>query len=375
MTVPFYSIKKTWPRLRPVVEQRLRAITDNGNLSNGRTVRELEGTLRRYCGARHAVAVSNGTDALILMLQAAGIGPGDEVIVPCYTFVASATSVAHVGATPVFVDIDPQTYALDPAALTSRITPRTKAIMPVHLFSQLADMPAVLEVAERFGLQVLEDSAEAIGMRCQGRHAGLLGRAGVLSFFPTKTLGALGDAGLILTDDNELASRCRLLRDHGRPEGDPDTVLLPGHNARMDELQAAILLARLERLDEEIAHRAALAGFYDEHLADLTPRVVLPRFPARSYATNQVFYVYLIEAEGRDELAAFLNGRGIGTEVYYPTPLHLQPCFAHLGYQRGEFPHAERASGRALALPLYADLSLAEADKVCQAILSFYETR
>jgi dTDP-4-amino-4,6-dideoxygalactose transaminase len=374
MDIPFYSCKESFRRLWPRLAARLERAIDAGAFTDGPFTLRLEEALKAYTGARHAVGVSNGTDALILMLQAAGIGPGDEVIVPCFTFVASATSVAHVGARPVFVDIDPRTYNLDVEALEALVTPRTRAIMPVHLFAQMADMPAVLRVADRHGLQVLEDSAEGIGMRCDGGHAGTWGRAGTLSFFPTKTLGAIGDAGLILTDDDDLADTFRMLRDHGRAPGRLEARFL-GHNAKMDEVQAAVLLTRLECLADDVRHRAELAAYYDRRLQALAPRVTTPRLVARPYATDPVFYVYLIETERRDELVAHLGAHGIGTEVYYPIPIHLQPAFAGLGHRPGDFPHAERACRRTVALPLYPDLSVAQAEVVCRTIESFYGVR
>ncbi|MGF1428816.1 DegT/DnrJ/EryC1/StrS family aminotransferase [Kitasatospora sp. LaBMicrA B282] len=374
--VPFFTQARSFEQLWPLIERHAVEVLDDGKFSHGRQVERLEAALAEYTGARHVIGVNSGTDALVLLLRAAGLRPGDEVVVPAFSFVASASSVVLAGGRPVFADIDPVSYALDPAALAERLTGRTRFVMPVHLFSRLADLTAIGALAERHGLTVLEDSAEAIGMRQGGRHAGLFGAGGVLSFFPTKTLGAIGDAGAVLTDDPELAATVAALRHHGRfgrtignfPAINTSTAL-PGCNSKMDDLQAAVLLAKLTRLDADIARRAELAAGYDERLAG-QPGVL--RRPQVGGIEGQVFYVYLIEVERRDDLAAHLAGHGVETEVYYPSPLHLQPCFAELGHRVGDFPVAEAACTRTLALPLYPDLTEAEVDAVCALIRDFY---
>ncbi|MFD5896966.1 DegT/DnrJ/EryC1/StrS family aminotransferase [Streptomyces sp. NPDC060366] len=391
-TVPFFTQAESFERLWPRLSAYLDEVCESGTYSNGPKTAELEAALRDYTGARHAIAVGNGTDALVLLLRAAGIGPGDEVIVPAFSFFASASSVALVGAVPVFADVDPLTYNIDPAALEALITPRTKAVMPVHLFCQPADMTAVLAVAERHGLLVLEDSAEGIGMRLNGRHTGLIGAGGVLSFFPTKTLGALGDAGMVLTDDDALAGAVQRLRDHGRPALPPPAAAsggkpaaapaaraeyarqgeLAGTNSKMDELQAAALLTKLTTLDDDIRRRAVLADAYTRRLRGIPGVRGLPAVVERGEPVDPVFYVYLIETDRRDALVSHLAAAGIGTETYYPLPLHLQPCFAHLGHQEGDFPHAEAASHRTVALPLYPELTLAQLGRVCDAVRSFF---
>jgi dTDP-4-amino-4,6-dideoxygalactose transaminase len=324
---------------------------------------------------------------LLLLLRAAGIGAAgygsagttaDEVIVPCYTFFASASAVCHAGARPVFVDVEPGSYGADPAAVRAAITERTKAIMPVHLFNQMADMGAIGAIAEDAGIPVIEDSAEAIGMTHGGVHAGLLGLGGVLSFFPTKTLGAIGDAGMVITDDRLVADRCAVLRHHGRMgvtvgriSGISNAASVSGTNSKMDEIQAAVLLTRLVHLRSAIARRAELADRYTERLAAV-PGVRTPAVVPRAVPATPVWYVYLIEADRRDALVERLTEAGVETEVYYPTPLHLQPCFAGLGHRRGEFPVAEAAAERALALPLYPDLAPSQLDRVCSVIERFY---
>ncbi|UOB14882.1 DegT/DnrJ/EryC1/StrS family aminotransferase [Streptomyces sp. HP-A2021] len=380
--VPFFTQARTFEALWPEIRARLTEVFDDGKFSHGRQVARFEEALARWTGARHAVGVNSGTDALVLLLRACGLRPGDEVVVPAFTFVASASSVVLAGGRPVFADIDPVTYTIDPKSVAAAVTPRTRVIMPVHLFCQMADMDALLDVAHHHRLTVVEDSAEAVGMRWNGVHAGLLGAGGVLSFFPTKTLGAIGDAGAILTDDPELAETAAALRHHGRFgrtlahfPGISNETAVNGVNSKMDDIQAAVLLAKLTRLHEDIARRARLAAAYTERLAG-TPGVLrLPTVVPRTARTDPVFYVYLVEVERRDELARYLAGHGVGTETYYPAPLHLQECFAHLGYRRGDFPHAERACERTIALPLYPDMGLDDVDTVCDLVRRFTTRR
>nr|WP_234899724.1 DegT/DnrJ/EryC1/StrS family aminotransferase [Streptomyces filamentosus] len=378
-SIPFFSQAKTfekvWPDLRAGVDE----IFADGKFSHSRQVGRLEKALEHYTGARRVIGVNSGTDALVLLLKACGLRPGDRVLVPAYSFVATATSVVLAGGRPVFTDIDPDTYAMRTEGIGDEEADGARFVLPVHLFSRMADMTALAAFAAGHGLVLLEDSAEGIGMRQNGVHAGLHGRGGVLSFFPSKTLGALGDAGAVLTDDEDLADHVAALRHHGRTgrtlahfPGISNETLHIGHNSKMDDLQAAVLLAKLTVLDEDVRHRAVLARRYDEGLREV-PGVT--RRPAITGAPDEVFYVYLIETDRRDELVVHLHERGIGTETYYPLPLHLQPCFAELGHRPGDFPVAEAASRRAVALPLYADLTEAEVDRVCAAVRDFHTGR
>lgn len=377
--VPFYdqraSFEEEWDSLR----SRIEGVIDRGKYSHGAEVERFEAAIQRYTGAGHVIGVNSGTDGLELLYRAAGIGPGDEVVLPCFTWISPASMIARIGARPVFVDIEPDSYAIDVNAAAAAVTVRTRAVVPVHLFCQMAEMTAVRDLAASAGIDVLEDSAEAIGMWYGSTHAGLHGRGGVLSFFPTKTLGTLGDAGAILTDDAWIADRARLLRHHGRMgttvariSGISNAAGVSGSNSKMDEILAAVLLTRLERLNRDIARRAALARLYDDRLRSLADFVTAPRLAPRRAATNPVWYVYLIEAERRDDLAVYLEACGIGTEQYYPQPLHLQPCFAHLGGVKGQHPVAERACARTLALPLYPDMSEGQVEAVGDAIEDFY---
>ncbi|MFD6080382.1 DegT/DnrJ/EryC1/StrS family aminotransferase [Streptomyces hydrogenans] len=375
-SIPFFSQAKTFEKIWPELRAGVGEIFADGKFSHSRQVGRLEKALAQYTGARHVIGVNSGTDALVLLLQACGLRPGDRVLVPAYSFVATASSVVLAGGRPVFTDIDPDTYAMRPGTIDEEAADGARFVLPVHLFSRMADMAALSAHAAERGLILLEDSAEGIGMRQDGVHAGLHGRGGVLSFFPSKTLGALGDAGAVLTDDDDLAEHVAALRHHGRtgrtlahfPGISHETVHI-GHNSKMDDLQAAVLLAKLAVLDEDIRHRAALARAYDEGLRD-TPGIT--RLPAITGAPDEVFYVYLIETDRRDALVAHLHDEGIGTETYYPRPLHLQPCFRELGHRPGDFPVAEAASRRALALPLYADLTEAEVARVCAVVRAFH---
>ncbi|WP_268239370.1 DegT/DnrJ/EryC1/StrS family aminotransferase [Longimycelium tulufanense] len=372
--MPFFSgaasVRRDWSR----ISHRVRKIVRRGRFTSHEMVHQLEKAIKEYTGAQHAIACNSGTDALILALRAAGVGPGDEVILPTYTFFASVSSVIHVGADPVLVDIVPGSYAIDPDRAAAAVTSRTKAIMPVHLFNQTADLATLCDLAEELGLQVIEDSAEAIGMRVAGRHAGRWGTAGVLSFFPTKTLGALGDAGMVLTDNEDIAGRVRRARCHGEATELRHTYLELGWNSRCDELQAAVLLTRLERLDQDILRRAQLAQRYSERLARL-PQVTIPWQAPAKHQSNLVWYVYLLETERRDELVDFLADHDVGTEVYYPRPLSHQPCLRHLPGARHPVPVARAASRRAVGLPLYPDLTDEQVDLVCELIEKFHGGR
>jgi len=376
--VPFFTQARAFEELWPLIARHVGEVMDRGKYSHGRKVAEFEKALAAYTGARHVIGVNNGTDALTLLLRAAQVQPGAEVIVPAFTFVASASAVTLARGRPVFADIERETYCIDPESAAHAVTSQTRAIMPVHLFCQLAAMNRIRDLADAHGLTIVEDSAEAIGMRWDGVHAGLLGAAGVISFFPTKTLGAVGDAGAILTDDPEIAERAGILRHHGRMGKTIDHIAgisnlsgTSGTNSKMDDIQAAVLLAKLSRLDADIAERARLAAAYTERLRDMPGVLRLPAVVTRAVPTDPVYYVYLIEVERRDELAAHLTEAGVGTEIYYPRPLHLQPCFADLGYREGDFPNAEAACERALALPFYPGLALTQVDRVCDAIHSF----
>jgi len=330
----------------------------------GPEVTGLEEEVARYSQTPHAVACASGTDALLLSLWALGVGPGDEVVTSAYSFFASAGTISNNGATPVFVDIDPRTYNLDVHKLEAAITPRTKAIAPVHLFGQCADMTAIKAIAERHKVWIIEDAAQAIGSEWEGKRAGSMGDFGCFSFFPSKNLGAAGDGGMIVSVNADYADRARLLCNHGaRPKY---YHALIGTNSRLDSLQAAILRVKLKHLDRWSEKRAQNARLYDGLFEG--SRVGRPYHDPR---TRHIYNQYVIRSDRRDELKKFLDERSIGTEVYYPVPLHLQQCFAPLGYREGDMPQAEAAARETLALPIYPELTEDQIRYVAASVREF----
>jgi dTDP-4-amino-4,6-dideoxygalactose transaminase len=332
----------------------------------GPAVRDLEQQVATYCGCKYGVGVASGTDALRLTLTALGIGPGDEVITTPFTFIATANTISHCGARPVFVDIAPRTYNIDPAAIEAAITERTKAVVAVHLYGQPAGMDPIIELAEAHGLYVIEDAAQAIGARYNGRRVGSIGHAGCLSFYPTKNLGAYGDGGMVVTNDAVLAEKVDVLRRQGGKRKYHAEVL--GFNSRLDALQAAILGVKLKYLDGWNEARRRVAQRYNELLDGLPVTT-----PYESPDVYHVYHQYTIRAQVRDALAAYLKERRIGTMVYYPVPLHLQELYTSLGYGEGSLPASEAASQEVLSLPMYPELTEAQQVVVAGAIRGFYE--
>ncbi len=326
----------------------------------------LESEIAELCGAKHGVGVASGTDALILALRAAGVGAGDEVILPPFTFVATGSAVSALGATPVFADIKPDTFNIDADEIASHITPRTRAILVVHLYGLAADMDAIRETAKRHAIPIVEDNAQAIGATYKGKPTGALGDVACISFYPTKNLGAYGDAGMIVTNSAEMGARLRTLRNHG--QSSRYSSVEPGWNSRLDEIQAAILRVKLRYLREWERARRSHAATYAKLLAPVSI-VRTPNIPA---GYEHVFHQYTIRAPRRDELQKFLNERKIGNAVYYPVPLHLQPIYARLGHGRGAFPEAERTSDEVLSLPMFPELREEQVQRVAEAIAEFY---
>ncbi len=368
--VPPLNLSGQFAGLRDELLAELTAVAESGYYVLGPKVTAFEEELARYCGTNYAVGLSSGTDALLLALMALRIGPGDEVIVPTFTFFATAGVVSRVGARPVMCDIDPQTFNLDVRQAAALITPRTRAIIPVHLYGQLADMAALLPVAARHGVPIIEDAAQAIGAEdAAGKRAGSFGLFGALSFYPTKNLGALGDAGALLMSSPELVELARKLRIHG--SGHTYYHERVGGNFRIDAVQAAVLRIKLAHLERWTAERRARAARYSALIraAGLTPEFV--QLPVERPGRH-VYHQYVLRAQRRDELVAFLKERKIGAAVYYPLPLHLQQCFADLGYRAGAFPHAERAAREVVALPMYPELTDAQQEAVVAALAAFY---
>jgi dTDP-4-amino-4,6-dideoxygalactose transaminase len=365
MSVPLLDLQGQYRPLRDQILAAVAGVCDSQRFIGGPEVENFEKEVAAYLGVPHAIGLSSGTDALLIALMALGVGPGDEVITPTFSFFATAGCVTRVGATPRLVDIDPATFNIDPASLEAAITPRTKVIIPVHLYGQCADMDAVMALAARHGIVVLEDAAQAIGSTHKGRPAGSIGRAGCFSFFPSKNLGAFGDAGMLTTTDETLAHEVRLLRNHGaEPKYFHKRI---GGNFRLDALQAAILRIKLPHLDGWTKGRQANADRYDALFRErgLLGRVTLP---ARAPDRNHIFNQYVIRMADRDAVRARLDARGIGTEIYYPVPFHLQECFAPLGYRKGDFPAAEAAAAETLAIPIYGELTEAQQREVVDAI-------
>jgi dTDP-4-amino-4,6-dideoxygalactose transaminase len=332
----------------------------------GKEVAALEQEIATRCGVRHGIGVASGTDALILALRAVGVAAGDEVILPPFTFVATGSAVSALGAKPLFADIDPVTFNISAAEIAKRITPRTRAILAVHLYGLAADMKPIRELAAHHGLPVIEDNAQAIGATYQGRPTGSLGDVACISFYPTKNLGAYGDAGMIVTDSNPVETRLRILRNHGQARR--YLSVEPGWNSRLDEIQAAILRVKLRYLNEWERARRSHAARYSQLLAGVGP-VETPHIPAHS---QHVFHQYTIRVTRRDELQKFLSDHKIGSTVYYPVPLHLQPIYTALGHRPGDFPAAEKAAAELLSLPMFPELRAEQIERVATTIAKFY---
>jgi dTDP-4-amino-4,6-dideoxygalactose transaminase len=387
MQVPLLDLRAQYAPLRSEIEQAIREVCDTQRFVLGPRVARLETEIAAYSQTAHALGMSSGTDALLIALMALDVGPGDEVVTTPFTFFATAGVVARLGARPFFCDIDEQTFNLSPAAVIATLAERceqvgdrlvnkrtggvVKAILPVHLYGQMADMDAFTTIARRHRLAVIEDAAQAIGAAlADGRRAGSIGDIGCLSFFPTKNLGAFGDAGMCVTRDAALAERLRILRVHG---GEPKYYhAVIGGNFRLDELQAAVLLVKLKHLDAWTEARQRNAAHYDGLFAaaKLTERVGLPY---RNLGERHIFNQYVVRTARRDELRAHLEARGIGTEVYYPLPLHEQQCFAYLGHAPDEFPIAHRVAAEVLALPIYPELTAEQREYVVEQMADFYQ--
>jgi dTDP-4-amino-4,6-dideoxygalactose transaminase len=392
MHVPLLDLTVQYRSLKAEIRRAIDAVLESQRFVLGSNVDAFETDVARFCQSPHAIGVASGSDALLLALMAIGIGQGDEVITTPFTFFATAAAVVRLGGVPVFVDIDPTTLNLAAERVKSRITPRTKAIMPVHLYGQCADMAPLLALAREQGLVVIEDAAQVFGAEyllpevdvkgggTAGRwiRAGAIGDLGCLSFYPSKTLGAYGDAGMVLARDPTLAERVRTLRAHG--ESAKYHHDLVGVNSRLDEMQAAVLRVKLRYIDTWIAARQSRAARYDQLFQEArlagTPNAwgdgCPVMLPVVASSRTHIFYVYAVRVRQRDRLRDYLSEHGIGTEVYYPLPLHLQPCFASLGYRQSDFPAAEQAAAEALALPMFPELTEAQQVYVVQQVADFY---
>ncbi len=370
MQVPLLDLKAQYRSIKAEIDAAVAEVFESQYFIMGPKVAECEQAVAAYCQCAHGIGVASGTDALLVALMTECIGPGDEVITSPYTFFATAGSISRTGAKPVFVDIDPVSYNIDPAQIEAAITPRTRAIMPVHLYGQLADMDAIMAIAEKHGLIVIEDAAQAIGAEHGGRRAGSIGTYGCFSFFPSKNLGGAGDGGMVTTQDADRAKRLGIMRVHGMEPKYYHHYI--GGNFRLDALQAAVVSVKLRYLDQWTEARQRNARRYNELFAASglaeSGALSLPREVADRHIYNQ----YVVRAERRDDLIEHLKAAQVGCEVYYPVPLHRQECFASLGYAEGSMPESERAARETLALPVYPELGAEQAAFVVETVRSFY---
>lgn len=363
--VPFLDLKRAYASLKKEIDHAVAEVVASGRYILGPNVAAFEVEFARYIGTRHAIGVASGTDAIHLALQAVGVSAGDEVITTPFTFVATAEAIEYLGAKPVFVDIDRRTFNLDVTRVEAKITPRTKAILPVYLYGQVAEMEPLADLARKYNLKIIEDCAQATGANYNGKKAGNLGEAGCFSFFPTKNLGGFGDGGMITSSSDELAEKIRMLHLHGGKITYHYDLL--GRNSRLDEIQAALLLIKLKYLDRGNKMRQEIALHYGKLLRGLPLEI-----PAAASGGGHVFNQYTLRVKSRDALRTHLAERGISTMVYYPLSLHLQKVFQPLGYRKGEFPETERAQAEVLSLPIFPELTQAEVKEVAEGIKSFF---
>lgn len=366
MTIPLVNLKKQYAPLKEEILAGIEKVFDGMMLFLGENVQALEKEFAEYCNTKFGIGVSDGTVALQLILRAMDIGPGDEVITVSHTFIATAEAIMLVGAKPVFVDIDPQTYLMDVNLIEAKITPKTKAILPVHLYGQTVDMDPIMDIASRHGLKVIEDACQAHGAEYKGRKAGSLGDAAAFSFYYSKNLGAYGEGGFITTSDPELNRKVRMIRDHGSEKRYYHDLL--GMNARLDEIQAVVVRAKLKHLDKWNQARRDHAAMYNDLLQDLPITT-----PINAMDVLPVYHLYVISISERDMLQAFLKEKGIGTGIHYPVPIHLQNSMASLGYKFGDFPHTEKAVNEILSLPMFAELTKDEITYIARTIKEFYD--
>jgi dTDP-4-amino-4,6-dideoxygalactose transaminase len=361
--IPGFSLTRQNAELEKELTKVILEVIRGGQFILGENVAKLEKEIADLCGVDYAIGVGNGSDALFLALLACGVGPGDEVITTPFTFFATAGSIAHTGAKPVFCDIDPGTFNIDPSKIEDVITERTKAILPVHLYGQAADMDPINSIAKKHNLYVIEDAAQAIGAKYKGRPVGSLGDVACFSFFPTKNLGAFGDGGMLTTNDPELEARIRILRVHGAKKKYHHEIL--GCNSRLDALQAAILSVKVKYLGDWTEARRSLAEGYREKLRAAGDAIVQPAVMDGAY---HVYHQYTVRVSHRDAVQEELKSKGIASTVYYPLPLHLQPVFNNLGYKPGDFPESEKAAREALSLPMFPELKPSEQDRVVEEL-------
>lgn len=362
----FFDLTQQTNKIREELDAAYDRVIKSGMYVNGPEVEGFEKELAKYCGAKYAVSCNSGTDALLLSLKSIGLKPGDEVITTAFTFVATASTIILAGGTPVFVDIDPNTLNIDPDLIGKAVTKKTKAIVPVHLFGRMCQMDKINKIAKKHKLTVIEDCAQAIGSLYKGKKAGVWGQAGCFSFFPTKNLGAFGDAGAMVTNDKKLYEAFKALRSHGSSRKDKYLHLAIGINSRLDALSAAFLSVKLKYLDQYNNQRRTIAKYYNQKLRGQGD-IITPEFESHEHS----FHQYTIRTKKRNQLAVFLKAEDIPTMIYYPRPLHLQPVFKSLGYKKGDLPHAEQACKEVISLPIYPELSLREQGEITDKLTNF----
>ena len=357
--IPFVDLKAQYRRIQPEIDAAMQDVVENTAFIGGQRVKDFEAAFAEFCGVTFAIGVGNGTDALSVALRALGVGPGDEVITVSHTFIATAEAISTVGATPVFAEIDARRYTLDPAKLEALITEKTKAILPVHLYGQIADMDGIMAIAEAHGLKVLEDAAQAHGATYKGKRAGSIGHAATFSFYPGKNLGAYGDAGAVVTDDEDVAKYARMYANHGRLTKYEHEF--EGVNSRMDGLQAAVLGTKLPHLDEWNEERRRAATWYDELLAPLSQHVTTPYIAPEC---ESVYHLYVIQVPERDDLLTRLKDAGISGGIHYPVPLHEQPAYRHMQHSPEDFPVTHEVAANIVSLPMFPEIT----QEQCQAV-------
>ena len=368
MKIPMLDLSEQYSTIKAEVLTKLDEVMSSSQFILGSHVKQVEKDIAKMSKTKHGIGVGNGSDAIHIALQAAGVGEGDEVITTSFTFFATAGAIARANAVPVFVDIDPVTFNIDPSKIEAAITEKTKAIIPVHLYGQMADMDPIMEIAKKHNLHVVEDAAQAIGSTYKGKQVGEMSSAATYSFFPTKNLGAYGDGGMIVSNNDDLAEQASVIRVHGSKPKYHHHVL--GYNSRLDEMQAAVLSVKLPHLPTWSENRRKHAEYYTEQLnATVGDSVVTPIEVEGNY---HVFHQYTLRVEKRDELQAFLKDQGIATMIYYPIPLHQQPVFKDLGYKEGDLPETEKAAKEAISLPMFPELKQEQQDYVIEKILEFY---
>ena len=365
MKVPLLDLKRQYTSIKDEMDKAVHEVLDKTQFILGEKVKQFEENIAQYCRCKYAVGVASGTDALLLALRSCGVEPGDEVLIPDFTFIATSNVISRLGATPVFVDIDRDTYNMDPDLIQKRITKKSKAIIPVHLFGQCVDMDPILEICKKHKVKVVEDAAQAIGAEYKGKKAGTMGEFGCFSFFPSKNLGAAGDGGMVITNDSDLAEMVRKLRVHGATQKYFHSMI--GYNSRLDTLQAAILNVKLRYLDQWSNKRNEKASFYDKAFQDMdidTPKV-------ESF-NRHIYHQYTIAVKKRDQFKEHLLKNQIGCSIYYPLPLHLQECYKTLGYKEGDLPVSEERSQQVISLPIFPELTQEEQEFVIKTIKEFY---